>query len=239
MQSIRQYRRIKRSVEASPRKTEEAGSSTSSLEGENHQAVLAYGAQDKDIDLSEVQLVFWDGPDDPLDPRNWSLPRKIWIFTILWINVFAVDWASSADSQAGSTIAEVFGVSEEAEALSPSLYTFGIAFGALFAGPIAETVGRNPIYVLSRCLHVAWLLGAALAPNFAAQCVFRLFAGLSASILLAIHAASIADIFGPLERTIAWPIIALASFLGKSLKHHSEARLTFKEPHSHLLLEHG
>ncbi|KAF2168806.1 hypothetical protein M409DRAFT_20823 [Zasmidium cellare ATCC 36951] len=162
-------------------------------------------------------IVGWEGPQDPLNPRNWSIARRCVIFAILWINVFAVDWASSADSQAGSKIAKQFHVSEEAEALSPSLYTFGLAIGSLAAGPIAETVGRNPVYVVSRIFHVLWLVGAALAPNFGAQCVFRLFAGLSGSILLAIHAASTADIFGPVHRTLAWPIIALASFWGTAL----------------------
>ena len=104
-------------------------------------------------------LVEWDGPRDPLNPRNWSLAYRNTIFCILWINVFTVDWGSSADSQAGSTISKVFGVSEEAEALSPSLYTFGLAAGSVFAGPIAETVGRNPVYVVSRIFHVIWLLG--------------------------------------------------------------------------------
>lgn len=159
-------------------------------------------------------IVGWQGVEDPLNPRNWTLQRRAVIFCILWINVFAVDWASSADSQAGGVIAQQFHVSEEAEALSPSLYTFGLAAGSLLAGPIAETVGRNPVYVVSRCFHVVWLIGAALAPNFGAQCVFRLFAGFSGSILLAIHAASIADIYGPVYRTLAWPLIALASFYG-------------------------
>lgn len=115
---------------------------------------------------SEVIPVDWEGPDDPSHPRNWSLAYRNWVFVILWLNVFAVDWASGADGQAGATIAQVFGVSEEAETLSPSLYTFGLATGSIFAGPIAETVGRNPVYVFSRCLHVVWLLGAALAPSF-------------------------------------------------------------------------
>lgn len=121
------------------------------------------GSQDEKAELIPVD---WEGPTDPSNPRNWSLAYRNWVFVILWLNVFAVDWASSADSQAGKTIAQVFGVSEEAEALSPSLYTFGLATGSIFAGPIAETVGRNPVYVVSRCLHVVWLLGVALAPNF-------------------------------------------------------------------------
>ncbi|KAI9825539.1 MAG: hypothetical protein M1819_000531 [Sarea resinae] len=219
--SVRQYRQLRDRIEdesrtlpsphsASPSPSPSPGWLESQSDAHAGNVVPSKGNVENDQPIP----VEWDGPNDPLNPRNWTLARRSWVFIILWINVFAVDWASSADSQAGKTIAKEFHVSEEAEALSPSLYTFGIAFGALFAGPIAETVGRNPIYVLSRCLHVVWLLGAALAPNFGAQCVFRLFAGLSASILLAIHAASIADIFGPLERTVAWPLIALASFWG-------------------------
>jgi MFS family permease len=159
-------------------------------------------------------LVEWDSPDDPLSPRNWSQARRAGVFLIVWINVFAVDWAASADSQANSKIAREFHVSEEAETLSPTLYTFGIALGALFAGPLAETVGRTPIYVVTRVLHVAMLLGVALAPNFGAQCAFRFLAGFGASTLLAIHGASVADLYNPVERTLAWPAISLASFLG-------------------------
>ncbi|EME80065.1 uncharacterized protein MYCFIDRAFT_177049 [Pseudocercospora fijiensis CIRAD86] len=52
------------------------------------------------------------------------------------------------------------------------------------------------------------------APNFGAPCVFRFLAGVSGNLLLAIHAASTANIFGPVHRTLAWPVIALASFWG-------------------------
>lgn len=61
------------------------------------------------------------------------------------------------------------------------------------------------------------MLGAALAPNFGGQCVFRFLAGLGGSIILAIHAASVADLFSVVERTVAWPAIALASFYGPAL----------------------
>lgn len=226
MQSLRQYRQLRTAIQSQLKQgrvlnsarqrrnvleAQDDSSGDSSIETKTLHAIRA-----NDSHASFTITVGWEGPNDPLNPRNWTLARRCTIFAILWINVFAVDWASSADSQAGSRIAFAFHVSEEAEALSASLYTFGLAAGSLFAGPIAETVGRNPIYVVSRILHVLWLIGAALAPNFGAQCVFRLFAGLSGSILLAIHAASIADIFGPVYRTLAWPIIALASFWGTS-----------------------
>lgn len=93
----------------------------------------------------------------------------------------------------------------------------GLAIGSVFAGPISETVGRNPVYVISRCFHVIWLIGAALARNYTSQIVLRFLAGLSGSILLAIHAASTADLFGPVHRTVFWPVIALTSFWGTVL----------------------
>ena len=251
MQSFRQYRQLRdRVVIASrPDPLKSSPTNVSSYQTKDiERSTIPYdtlsstgkslGNEKSDLENEDEPIIVgWDGSDDPSNPRNWSLARKIWVFIILWINVFAVDWAASADSQAASTISRKFHVSEEAESLSPSLYTFGLAAGSVFAAPIAETVGKNPIYVLSRCLHVVWLLGVALAPDFGyvgivvlscvlpfanfhnlrGQCVFRLLAGLSASILLAIHAASIADLFGPVQRTIAWPSIALASFWGTSL----------------------
>lgn len=95
-----------------------------------------------------------------------------------------------------------------------ALYVIGIATGALAAGTIAETVGRNPIYIVSRIFHLCFILGSALAPNLGAQLAFRFLAGLGASIILAIHAASLADVFGPHERSLAGPFVALGSFLG-------------------------
>lgn len=64
---------------------------------------------------------------------------------------------------------------------------------------------------------MVWLIGAALTPTYAGQIALRFLAGLSGSILLAIHAASTADLFGPVHRTIFWPIFALASFWGTVL----------------------
>lgn len=171
MLSFRQYRQLGRRTEkfhADPSEDDEPAQRQKTIESLDSEAD-PQGRTDSPESQDEqdgVILVEWEGPRDPLNPRNWSLAYRNWIFVILWINVFAVDWASSADSQTGSTISKVFGVSEEAEALSPSLYTFGLAAGSVFAGPIAETVGRNPVYVISRCFHVVWLLGAALAPNF-------------------------------------------------------------------------
>jgi MFS family permease len=174
------------------------------------------GESDND-DASKSVYVSWGGPSDPINPLNWTQTRRACVFAIIWINVFTANWASSADSEPGMVIAEQFHVSEEAESLSPTLYAFGIAAGALLAGPISNSLGRRPIYIFSRLWNMIWLLATALAPNFASQCLFRFLAGTGGSVLLAIHGASIADLYNPIERTLAWPTIALSSFLGTAI----------------------
>jgi hypothetical protein len=134
--------------------------------------------------------VDWDLSDMHLAPRNWSTTRRTAAFVIIWINCFAVDWPATADAGTSSKLAEHFHQNKWASCLGAALYTFGIAVGALFAGPISETVGRNPIYVGSRIWNVIWLAVAAPAPNFGTYCVSRFFAGTGGSIILAIHGKS-------------------------------------------------
>lgn len=226
MQSLRQYKSIQSSVTSRIQ-----NGTISSVSNEKPSIVdQRSGSGDSDslttttsllpADLStsdEPIIVGWEGPDDPLNPRNWSTAWKTVVFWIIFINTFACDWGSSADSQAGTTIAKAFHVSEEAEALSATMYTFGIAIGSLVAGPLSETFGRNPVYCVSRCFHLAWLVGVSLSPNFGSQCVFRLFAGLAASQFLGVHGATIADIYGPVDRALLWPLQALSSFAGTAL----------------------
>ena len=64
-------------------------------------------------------------------------------------------------------------------------------------------------------MNFAFIGASAAAPNFGAQLICRYLAGLGASTILAIHGASIADIFGPKGRSWVWPFVASASFYGK------------------------
>jgi MFS family permease len=50
-----------------------------------------------------------------------------------------------------------FGVGEVTEALATGLFLIGFGFGALFAGPISETVGRNPVYLVTLFIYMIWI----------------------------------------------------------------------------------
>jgi len=210
MQSLRQYRRLQRQSQWPGYSSQNSTPTEEESESPDSSRVLVDRTNQQDTHI----LVEWDGGLDPEHPRNWTLTRKIGISAIVFVNVFVLDWCSSADSQAGSKIAADFHVSRVAESLSSACYVWGIAVGALSAGPISETVGRNPIYLLSRIVHLGFILGSALAPNLGTQLPCRFLAGLGASIILSIHGASIADIFGPEGRSLAWPFVSLGSFAG-------------------------
>lgn len=194
MQSFLQYRRIKPDRPLSSDSHQENDSSRSSSDSPIY--------------------VEWTDPLDPSHPRNWSLKYKIWVLALVSMNVFALDWCSSADSQAAKEVAQEFGVPHLLESISSACYVFGIAIGALLAGPITESVGRNPIYIYGRLLHLFFIIGTALVQNVTTQIICRLLAGLGASTVLSIHGASVADVFGQEGRSLAWPYVAIWSFLG-------------------------
>lgn len=94
------------------------------------------------------------------------------------------------------------------------VYLIGFGAGALVAGPLSETFGRNPIYLVTLSLFSLFVMASALAPNIGAQLAFRFLAGLFGSTPLTCAGGSIADMWNPLERVYAFPIFANAAFMG-------------------------
>ncbi|KAM3075407.1 hypothetical protein ACMFMF_006080 [Clarireedia jacksonii] len=66
--------------------------------------------------------VSWDGPDDKMNPRNWSTLYKSFITFLLGMLAFSASLGSSIISPADRTIASYVGVGSEVSVLSVSLY---------------------------------------------------------------------------------------------------------------------
>lgn len=154
------------------------------------------------------------GPDDPIDPQNWSLLSRSKNIAILTVLIFTQSWAGSADSAANLQASRDFGVSEVAENLTTAMYLFGIGSGSLFAGPLSESIGRNPTYLGSTFIYLLFLLGSGLTPTFAGQVICRYFVGLFSSATLAINGSSVSDQFRPVKRALVFPIVAWANIAG-------------------------
>ncbi|KAM0559801.1 hypothetical protein ACHAPJ_003748 [Fusarium lateritium] len=151
------------------------------------------------------------GEDDPLNPLNWPRAARAKNIFIICFLVFTQCWAGAAESMGNSKASEEFHVSKVAENLSTAVFLFGVGTGALFAGPISETVGRNPTYLVATACYLLFVLGSAMTPTFGGQVVCRYFVGLSASATLTINGASVNDQFRPVKRALVFPIVAWAN----------------------------
>lgn len=162
----------------------------------------------------KVFVVGYEGEKDIMNPHNWSKVTRIGAT----MNVAAIGWivgfASSIDSAALMQATADFGVSEVTESLATGLFLVGFGVGALFAGPISETIGRNPVYIATLTIYMIFIMASGLAPNIGAQLAFRFIAGCFASTPLTCAGGSISDLWGPMERVYAFPVFANAAFMG-------------------------
>jgi len=166
---------------------------------------------------AKVFVVDFQGSEDLLNPHNWSIGIRLWCTFLIAFIGFVVGVASSIDSSALPHAAREFHVAESVESMATGLYLVGFGVGALFAGPLSETLGRNPVYISTLTLSMIFIMASALAPNIGAQLAFRFLAGFFGSTPLTCAGGSIADLWGPLERVFAFPVFANAAFSGPVL----------------------
>ena len=84
-----------------------------------------------------VTAVDWSGPDDPGNPHNWNLWKRIYHTWAVGAISFAVTAGSSLITPAVPDIAQHFDVSRTAAIGSLSIYVLGLAFGPILAAPIS------------------------------------------------------------------------------------------------------
>lgn len=95
--------------------------------------------QFKDIGLTilamrrkeKTYIVEFEGPDDPLNPLNWSISKRVWATVLLSLTTLCVTFASSIFSSATRAVAMEFSVSNEVATLGTSLFVAGFAVGPL------------------------------------------------------------------------------------------------------------
>lgn len=156
--------------------------------------------------------------DDPIDPRNWPLVLRAQTIAVLCLLVFVQAWASASDSLANTRASIQYHVSPIAENLATAMCLFGIGIGCLFAGPLSESFGRNPVYLSFSFVYLCFVTGTALSESFSSQIVCRFFVGLSSSATLGINGASVRDMFRPVKRAFWFPLIAWVNVVRKCLR---------------------
>ncbi|KAK0637392.1 major facilitator superfamily domain-containing protein [Bombardia bombarda] len=231
MQSLRQYRRMRAEVQKDVAlmqnqgeiKAPVDGSPTGTLTPENKEAVSdgekehvpggVTVSRPAEHDGSVLYLVGWkDG--DSMNPHNWSRRRK-WFATFgVSLLTMAITVPSSIDAPVSGAFNEHFGVNPMAGSLTTGMYLIGSGTGALFAGTISETFGRNVMYMTTFVVFMLFIMAKALAPNFGAAIIFRFLTGFFGSTPMTAAGGSVADLWSPLELIFVVPVGAMTSYAG-------------------------
>ncbi|KAH7355047.1 MFS multidrug transporter-like protein [Rhexocercosporidium sp. MPI-PUGE-AT-0058] len=166
----------------------------------------------------DPNLVSWDGPEDPKNPKNWTMGRK-WAATLIVSSfTFISPVSSSMIAPAVNSIAAEFNINSDLEkSLTLSIFVLAYAVGPLFLGPLSEMYGRVIILQVSNLLYLFFNLGCGLAQTKGQLIAFRFLSGLGGSAPLAIGGGLLSDLFTAEQRGKAISIYSLAPLLGPAV----------------------
>ncbi|KAE8381342.1 MFS general substrate transporter [Aspergillus bertholletiae] len=217
MESFFQYQRIQNAVASEVARGHKMCSSDGE-HGLNCNPVLTHTLADmpstENSSPVPTLIVDWSGPDDQLNPANWSVARKVFMTALVSLIAASVTAASAIDACGIVQYTEEFETSEVIASLATGLFMIGFAFGSLVSGPFSEIFGRNIVYVATMLLYLVFIMAAALAPNLASHLFFRFMAGLFGSTPLTCSGGTVADLWDPVQKSYAFLIFALPGFSG-------------------------
>ena len=167
----------------------------------------------------DVNIVEWFGEDDPENPMNWSLPKKVFVTALICLLTTSVYIGSAIYTPGIETVVEQFGVSQVAATLGLTLFVAGYGLGPMIWAPMSEIpqIGRNPVYIGTLALFVVLQVPTALAVNFGMLLAFRFITGFVGSPVLATGGASIGDMFRPQKRAYGIGIWGISAICGPVL----------------------
>ncbi|KAL8845957.1 MAG: hypothetical protein Q9221_008919 [Calogaya cf. arnoldii] len=168
--------------------------------------------------VKDPNLVTWDGPDDPQNPKNWSTKQR-WAATIVVSSfTFISPVSSSMVAPAISTIASEFNITNEIESqMVLSIFVLAYAIGPLLFGPLSEVYGRVPVLQLANLVYLIFNTACGASRNKEQMIVFRFLSGLGGSAPLAIGGGVLSDCWKAEQRGRAISLYSLAPLLGPAI----------------------
>ena len=129
----------------------------------------------------------FNGPKDPLNPKNWSNGKR-WLTTLVVSSyAFISPVSSSIIAPALGQIADEFHITSQVEIkLTLSIFILAYAIGPLFLGPLSEVFGRARILQMSAFFYLAFNLACGWAQAEWQLILFRFLAGIGGSAPLTI-----------------------------------------------------
>nr|POE69107.1 polyamine transporter 4 [Quercus suber] len=159
----------------------------------------------------------WDGANDPANPRNFSLARRVSSTIFVTLLAFVTTFGAAAYSGGIGDVATDFQVSEEVAILPLSLFNLGLAFGPMLGSPLSEQFGRKVVVMITTPIFALFVLGAGLSKSIAALCICRFLAGMFASPAVSNAAATIMDYTAARYRGVSLSIYYTATGTGANV----------------------
>ncbi|KAF8588992.1 MFS polyamine transporter [Ramaria rubella] len=163
----------------------------------------------------DVTIVGWDGPEDVMNPKNWSKKKKWAATAVVSSYTFISPIASSMIAPAAASLAHDLHITNSAIlSMTVSIFILAYAFGPLLLGPLSEIYGRAHVLQLANLFFLVFNIACGFANNTGEFLAFRLLAGFGGSAPLAIGGGVLGDCWTAEERGQAVAIYSLAPLLG-------------------------
>lgn len=162
---------------------------------------------------SDPYVVSWI-PDDPRNPMNFAMARKVLIVFVTGFSALIISLSSSGYSGSMGHIIQHFNVSEEVATLGLSLFVIGFSLGPVIWAPLSESIGRQIPFFISFLAMAAFCAGCAGAQNIETLLVLRFLAGAFGSSPLTNAGGIVSDMFTSRERGLALLLFAATPYIG-------------------------
>ncbi|KAI5366623.1 putative major facilitator superfamily, MFS transporter superfamily [Septoria linicola] len=164
-------------------------------------------------------IVDWYGPNDPENPQNWVLSKKISVTLVLQAYTLVVYCASAIYTPSNQYVMEDFDVSLIKASLGLSMYVLGYGFGPILFSPLSEIprIGRNIPYITSFTLFVILAVPTALTPTYGSLLALRFLTGFLGSPCLATGGATLQEMYSIIKLPYALSAWVGATFSAPAL----------------------
>ncbi|KFY94343.1 hypothetical protein V500_03316 [Pseudogymnoascus sp. VKM F-4518 (FW-2643)] len=170
---------------------------------------------DVPAELDSELIVWWDGPEDPENPMNWSSTWKWVNICIISVISFLVPLVSSMLAPGVQLVMEDFNTSSPTFAtFVVSIFVLGFACGPLILAPLSELYGRVIIYNTTNVLFLGFTILCAVSQNPSMLLAFRFLSGFAGVATITIGSGTIADIMPREKRGKAVSIWSVGPILG-------------------------
>lgn len=153
-------------------------------------------------------------PDDPDNPQNWPLARKLQASLCAFVFGFVVAFGLTIYAAFLPQLQKAFKTDMKTSIVGFSLYLFGIAFSPIHTPHFSERFGRRPVYFVSIAIFSLFLLGGAVSRTWTSLTVTRFFAGLTGGPCLVLIEGTFADVWSADATVTYYIFLTLSSFFG-------------------------